>query len=37
MMVPAPYDPATKTFVLNYKYYNAAGLLREIQETLVAE
>jgi hypothetical protein len=31
------FDPATKTFVLNYKYYNAAGLLREIQETLVAE
>lgn len=31
------YDPATKTFELNYKYYNAAGLLREIQETLVAE
>lgn len=31
------YDPATKTFTLNYKYYNAAGALREIQETLVAE
>lgn len=31
------YDPATKTFTLHYKYYNAAGALREIQETLVAE
>lgn len=34
---PCTYDPATRTFVLNYKYYNAAGALREIQETLVAE
>lgn len=31
------YDPATRTFILHYKYYNANGQLREIQETLVAE
>lgn len=34
---PCTYDPATKTFELNYKYLNAAGNLREITETLVLE
>lgn len=29
------YDPATKTFTLNYKYFNASGRLRTITETLV--
>ncbi|HEY0678767.1 MAG TPA: DUF4361 domain-containing protein [Chitinophagaceae bacterium] len=28
------YDPATKSFTLNYKYFNAAGRLRSISETL---
>ncbi len=31
------YDPVTKKFTLNYLYYNAAGNLRHIQETLVAQ
>lgn len=34
---PCTYDPATKTFELNYKYFNAAGALREIRQTLVLE
>jgi hypothetical protein len=34
---PCTYDPATKTFELKYKYFNAAGNLREITETLVLE
>ena len=29
------YNPVTKTFTLNYLYYNATGALREITETLV--
>ncbi|HKP31757.1 MAG TPA: DUF4361 domain-containing protein [Chitinophagaceae bacterium] len=33
---PCTYNPATKTFSLNYKYYNAAGNLREINEVIVA-
>ena len=28
------YNPATKTFTLNYKYFNAAGNLRTIVETI---
>ena len=31
------YDPGTKTFSLNYLYFNASGFLREIQEDLVAQ
>lgn len=31
------YDPATKTFTLSYQYFNGAGALRVIQETLVLE
>jgi hypothetical protein len=30
------YDPASRTFTLNYLYFNASGALREIKETLVA-
>lgn len=33
---PCTYDPATKTFHLKYKYFNAAGNLREITETIEA-
>lgn len=33
---PCSYDPATRTFTLNYKYFNAAGNLRTITETIVA-
>jgi hypothetical protein len=32
---PCTYDPATRTFTLNYKYFNAAGNLRTITETIV--
>ena len=32
---PCKYNPATKTFTLNYQYFNAAGNLRTIVETLV--
>jgi Domain of unknown function (DUF1735)/Domain of unknown function (DUF4361) len=31
------YDPFTRTFSLNYLYFNASGFLREIQENLVAQ
>jgi hypothetical protein len=31
---PCTWDPATRTFTLNYKYFNAAGNLRTIVETL---
>jgi Domain of unknown function (DUF1735)/Domain of unknown function (DUF4361) len=31
------YNPATKTFTLNYKYFNGAGNLRRMTETLVLE
>lgn len=34
---PCTYDPATRTFNLNYKYFNAAGNLRTITETIVAK
>ena len=34
---PCTYDPATGTFTLNYKYFNAAGNLRTITETIVAK
>jgi Domain of unknown function (DUF4361)/Domain of unknown function (DUF1735) len=33
---PCTYDPATRTFTLNYKYFNAAGNLRIITETIEA-
>jgi len=32
---PCKYDKATKTFTLNYKYFNGAGNLRTITETIV--
>lgn len=32
---PCTYDPLTKTFTLNYKYFNAAGNLRRMTEVLV--
>jgi len=31
------YDPATNTFTLHYKYYNASGNLRHIDEVLVGQ
>lgn len=31
---PCTYNPATRTFNLKYKYFNASGLLREITETI---
>lgn len=31
------YNPATRTFTLNYKYINAAGNLRTITETIVGK
>lgn len=34
---PCKYNPATRTFTLNYKYFNAAGNLRTITETIVAK
>lgn len=34
---PCTYDPATKTFVLNYKYINPSGNLREITQTMVRQ
>jgi len=34
---PCTYDPVTRTFTLNYKYYNAAGNLRTITEVIVAK
>ena len=33
---PCTYDPVTKTFSLEYKYFNAAGNLRIISETIEA-
>ncbi len=33
---PCTYNPTTKTFTLHYKYYNASGFLRVIDETIVA-
>ena len=33
---PCTYDPSSKTFSLEYKYFNAAGNLRTISETLQA-
>jgi hypothetical protein len=32
---PCSYDPVTKTFTLNYKYFNSAGRLRRMTETMV--
>jgi Domain of unknown function (DUF4361) len=32
---PCKYDPSTGTFTLNYKYFNGAGNLRTITETIV--
>jgi len=32
---PCTYDPATQTFTLNYKYFNSAGRLRRMNETMV--
>jgi hypothetical protein len=34
---PCSYNPATRTFTLNYKYFNAAGNLRTITETIVGQ
>jgi hypothetical protein len=34
---PCTYDPATKTFTLHYKYFNASGNLRHIDEVLVGQ
>lgn len=34
---PCTYNPATRTFTLNYKYFNAAGNLRTITETIVGK
>jgi PBP1b-binding outer membrane lipoprotein LpoB len=31
------YNPAAKTFTLNYKYFNSAGRLRKMTETLVRQ
>jgi Domain of unknown function (DUF1735)/Domain of unknown function (DUF4361) len=31
------YNPATKTFVLHYRYFNGAGNLREITQTMVKQ
>ena len=33
---PCTYNPATRTFSLKYKYFNAAGNLRQISEVIVA-
>lgn len=33
---PCTYDPATRTFTLHYKYFNASGALRRITETITA-
>jgi PBP1b-binding outer membrane lipoprotein LpoB len=34
---PCFYTPGTKTFTLNYKYFNGAGNLRRMTETLVLQ
>ncbi len=34
---PSTYDPATKTFNIHVGYLNASGVLREIDETMVAQ
>lgn len=34
---PCSYNPATRTFTLNYKYFNAAGNYRRINETMVRQ
>lgn len=34
---PCKYNPATHTFTLNYKYFNGAGNLRIITETIIAK
>lgn len=34
---PCKYNPATRTFTLNYKYFNGAGNLRTITETIVSK
>ena len=34
---PCKYNPATRTFTLNYKYFNGAGNLRIITETIVGK
>lgn len=34
---PCKYNPATRTFTLNYKYFNASGNLRTITETIVGK
>ena len=31
------YNPTTKTYILNYKYFNGAGNLREITQTMVRQ
>jgi hypothetical protein len=32
---PCTYDPVTRTFNLNYKYFNASGRIRKMTETMV--
>jgi hypothetical protein len=34
---PCSYNPATRTFTLNYKYFNSAGNYRRINETLIRQ
>lgn len=34
---PCKYNPSTRTFTLNYKYFNAAGNLRTITETITGK
>lgn len=34
---PCTYNPATRTFNLKYKYFNAAGNLRQITEVITAK
>jgi hypothetical protein len=34
---PCKYNPATRTFTLNYKYFNASGNLRTITETITGK
>ena len=34
---PCTYNPATRTFTLNYKYFNTSGNLRYVTETIVGK
>jgi Domain of unknown function (DUF1735)/Domain of unknown function (DUF4361) len=34
---PCSYNPATRTFTLNYKYFNSSGNYRKMTETLVRQ